>query len=90
VIILFRNTIPSFLDLQMFQDMVGYINVIWPKERSPEVWHIPPGHCVCVCVCVCHVVTLLVYISLSPLHQKDKLNASFIFHFRLQVMIRST
>jgi len=23
--------------------VLGYIGTVWPKERSPEVWHIPPG-----------------------------------------------
>ena len=22
---------------------LGYIGIVWPKEHSPEVWHIPPG-----------------------------------------------
>jgi len=23
--------------------VLGYIGIVWPKEHSPEVWHIPPG-----------------------------------------------
>ena len=23
--------------------VLSYIGIVWPKERSPEVWHIPPG-----------------------------------------------
>ena len=24
--------------------VLGYIGILSPKEHSPEVWHIPPGH----------------------------------------------
>ena len=33
--------------------VLGYIVIVWPKEHSPEVWHIPPG-------------TPCIYISYSP------------------------
>ena len=23
--------------------VLGYMGIVWPKEHSPEVWHIPPG-----------------------------------------------
>jgi len=23
--------------------VLGYIGIVWPKEHSPEVWHILPG-----------------------------------------------
>ena len=23
--------------------VLGYIGIVWPKEHSPEVWHISPG-----------------------------------------------
>jgi len=29
----------STLDISV----LGYIGIVWPKEHSPEVWHIPPG-----------------------------------------------
>jgi len=36
--------------------VLGYNGVVWPKEHSPEVWHIPPGTpCICLLVLLASV-----------------------------------
>ena len=37
--------------------VLGYIGIVWPKEHSPEVWHIPPGTSCIIRFCVRQVHT---------------------------------
>ena len=33
----------------LYIGVLGYIGIVWPKEHSPKVWHIPPGTpCICM------------------------------------------
>ena len=48
--------------------VLGYIGIVWPKEHSPEVWHIPPGTpCIYTYVCVCVYARYLTKHNLDPL-----------------------
>jgi hypothetical protein len=36
--------------------VLGYIGIVWPKEHSPEVSHIPPGTpCIYTLICMCYM-----------------------------------
>jgi hypothetical protein len=53
--------------------VLGYIGIVWPKEHSPEVSHIPPGtpcisckYLLCSDICTDMVVKLLLkYVVLT-------------------------
>jgi len=36
--------------------VLGYIGIVWPKEHSPEVWHIPPGTS-CIYIYISYEIT---------------------------------
>ena len=55
--------------------VLGYIGIVWPKEYSPEVWHIPPVT-PCIYIYILYVVlfTFCLYLFGYPdtLHQSRR------------------
>ena len=66
--------------------VVGYIGIVWPKEHSPEVWHIPPGT-------PCTYIYIYIYIYIYQRCNVSSLRLKFVnlsFFIELSTSLRIT